>query len=182
LILILCGKTASGKTTICNELVKRGYKKIVTYTTRPKRHGEINGKDYHFITEEEFEKKRKENFFMEFKYYYTENGRWWYGSAAKDYDDSENKVVILTPDVLWQIQENCKADVTSIYVYSNRETILTRLKERGDNKKEAERRVFADDVDFRGVTQITDKIVYNNLGDKLSDVVDKILALVKGDE
>lgn len=37
-MLILLGKTASGKDTVLNKLVREhGYKKIVTYTTRPKR-------------------------------------------------------------------------------------------------------------------------------------------------
>ena len=54
-MLILVGHSASGKTEIANEL-KRDYdmKKIITYTTRPIRVNEVNGIDYHFVTEEEF--------------------------------------------------------------------------------------------------------------------------------
>ena len=43
-MLILIGKSGSGKTAVVNELVKRGsWKKAVTYTTRPIRPGEVNG-------------------------------------------------------------------------------------------------------------------------------------------
>ena len=50
-MLILIGKTASGKDTILNQLVKKhGYKKIVTYTSRPMRKGEKQDVTYHFIS------------------------------------------------------------------------------------------------------------------------------------
>ena len=52
--IIIFGKTASGKSRVVNELVKRGYKKIVTTTTRPARKGEVDGIDYNFITDDEF--------------------------------------------------------------------------------------------------------------------------------
>ena len=57
-MIFIAGKTCSGKTRIVSELCKKfGYKKIVTYTTRPIRDKEVDGVDYHFISEEEFEKK-----------------------------------------------------------------------------------------------------------------------------
>lgn len=42
---------------------------VVSYTTRPKRIGEVDGIDYHFITEDDFFNKQKENFFAEVKSY-----------------------------------------------------------------------------------------------------------------
>ena len=54
MIKILTGKTCSGKDTIMNELRKRGVRRIVTYTTRPMRYGEADGKTYHFVTDEKF--------------------------------------------------------------------------------------------------------------------------------
>ena len=54
-ILILIGKTASGKDKTVNELVsKHGFKKVITYTTRPMRKGEKQDITYHFIPEEEW--------------------------------------------------------------------------------------------------------------------------------
>ena len=50
-ILLLVGKTCSGKDTIQNELIKRGMEPVVSYTTRPPRHGEVDDKTYHFISE-----------------------------------------------------------------------------------------------------------------------------------
>lgn len=61
-MLILVGKMGSGKDTIKNELIKLGMKNCCTYTTRPKRLGELDGRTYHFITDEEFETKKKDKF------------------------------------------------------------------------------------------------------------------------
>ena len=63
--IVLVGHIASGKTCVAKALEKRGYRRIVTYTTRPPREGEIDGKDYHFITEKEFKEKQDKGFFAE---------------------------------------------------------------------------------------------------------------------
>lgn len=51
-VVILTGESCSGKDTIRRALEKKGYKNIVSYTTRPIRCGEINGVDYNFVGEE----------------------------------------------------------------------------------------------------------------------------------
>ena len=64
-MIVLVGKTASGKTLIANEMMKRGYKKIVTTTTRPMRKKEFDGIDYDFISEDDFIEKAKNHYFLE---------------------------------------------------------------------------------------------------------------------
>ena len=54
-MLILMGKTASGKTLVRDKLVKNhGFNSVVTYTTRPMRKDEIPDVTYHYISEEDF--------------------------------------------------------------------------------------------------------------------------------
>ena len=50
MLLVICGKMCSGKDTIVKRLINKGFKKVVTYTTRPKRRGETDGVDYHYIS------------------------------------------------------------------------------------------------------------------------------------
>ena len=50
--IIIAGRMDSGKTTVERELTARGYRRIVTYTTRPRRRDETQDVDYHFISEE----------------------------------------------------------------------------------------------------------------------------------
>lgn len=178
-MIFILGKTASGKDTVVNRLVEKyHYEKVVTYTTRPMRKGEIQDKTYHFISEEEFLEKVKSGFFMEYKEYNTVHGKWFYGSAKEDYEDSDNKIIILTPsgydDVLFSLRHENRIFEThiSLYLYTNNKTILQRLKKRGDKKEEAERRIKQDNEDFKGVVDIVDRIFYNNEDADIEKIVD----------
>ena len=57
-LFIISGSTASSKDTTLNELSNRGVvKTLLSTTTRPKRPSEQQGREYNFVTEEEFDKK-----------------------------------------------------------------------------------------------------------------------------
>lgn len=180
-MLVILGKTASGKDTIVNELVnKYGYKKIIIYTTRPIRKGEIPDITYHYITEQDFLDKVQQGFFAEYKAYKTEEGIWYYGSAIQDYINADEKcVIILTPSGLKDILK-FKIKFYSIYMYANNSTIKNRLAKRGDKKEEAERRLKQDNLDFKGIEYIVDKIIYNNETDTLENIISKIMKFVEG--
>ena len=180
-MIILLGKTASGKDTILNRLAENySYKKLITYTTRPMRKGEIQDKTYHFISDEEFLKKKEEGFFLECNEFNTVDGIWRYGSAKEDYlNATDDTVIILTPSGLSALKvyiarQKADIDIVPIYIYSNNNTIEKRLKKRGDNKEEADRRIKADNVDFDGVQNVVDRIFYNNNTNDLDEVVKKI--------
>ena len=64
MIYIIVGNSGSGKSTLAYDLQKSGFNRIITYTTRPMRMGEINGKDYIFISKSEFLKKYDNNEFI----------------------------------------------------------------------------------------------------------------------
>ena len=60
-MLVLVGPSASGKTEATKLLIEKyNLKKLVTYTTRKIRVNEVNGKDYHFISVDEFKQKIQE--------------------------------------------------------------------------------------------------------------------------
>lgn len=71
-IIVLCAPSGTGKTTIKNELVKRDPTIVfsVSATTRPKRDNEREGKDYYFITTDEFKAHIKNNDFIEYSYHF----------------------------------------------------------------------------------------------------------------
>lgn len=54
-LVIIVGASGTGKSTLQKNLEKGGYKKIITYTTRPPREGEQDGIDYHFVDDTTFE-------------------------------------------------------------------------------------------------------------------------------
>ena len=176
-ILVLIGKTSSGKTLIKEKLIEKGFTGITTFTSRPKRKGEKQDITYHYISEEEFKQKIDDGFFAEWKLYDTEFGTWYYGSALEDLEKAKDtSVIILTPDGYRDVKRKLpNKNITAIYIYANIATIETRLIERGDNEKEAKRRLDHDNEDFKGIESEVDRIVYNNSGTDINDVVDKIL-------
>lgn len=181
MLVVLIGKTASGKTTIADLLSQDyGYKKIITYTSRPMRDGEIDGYTYHFVSDEEFKEKINSDFFLEYKTYTVADGSvWYYGSPKQEFYNEKDSIIILTPD---GYRDFLKFNIPhkSIYIYSNIDTIKKRLIARGDNKDEAERRVAHDIQDFKGVENEVDYIVYNNEGFSIDFVVEDVLKRIKG--
>ncbi len=177
-MIILIGKTCSGKDTILTKLVKQyNYKKIITYTTRPMRKGEIQDKTYHFISNEEFLKKKDEEFFLECNEFNTVNGIWRYGSAKEDYINADdNTIIILTPSGFnalktWVTQNKIDLDIISIFICANDETIRYRLKKRGDDTEEADRRIKADEEDFKDIEHAASKIICNNGNKDINQIV-----------
>ena len=177
--IIIFGKTASGKSRVVDELVKRGFKKIVTTTTRPARKSEVDGVDYNFISEEEFEQLINTRYFAEWKKYDTVEGVWYYGSPLDEISRSDNKsIVILTPDGYRDIKDELD-DHIAIYIYANNKTIRSRLSKRGDKKEEADRRIKQDNNDFKDAEFLADRIFYNNEDKDIGDLVDEICKYLK---
>lgn len=174
-IVVILGKSCSGKNTVVNKLVKEhNFKEIVPYTTRPIREKEIPDITYHYISEEEFVYKIEEGFFAEWTKYETNSGVWYYGSSKECYEKyDENSVIILNPVTYRKLLSNGH-NFKSIYIYANHETIRKRMMQRKD-KEESERRLSSDIRDFKGIEQEVDKIVYNNDGTSINNVVDSVI-------
>ena len=180
-IVVLAGKSASGKNFVAKKLEEHGYETIVTYTTRPKRKGEKQDITYHFISDEEFKQKIDEGFFAEWKSYNTEFGVWYYGTALEDLKNADDKsVIILTPAGYRDVRSELhNENITCIYLYANNATLKKRLVKRGDDPKEADRRLAHDAKDFKNFEYEADRVVYNNYDENLDNVVKKILDVVE---
>ncbi len=172
-MILLCGKSCSGKDTIQKELIKLGMKSVVSYTTRPPRKGEIDGVTYHFITKEEFLDKEKQGFFAETTSYNVANGEtWYYGSAIEDLTD--DKVAIVNPEGLRQIKKIKSLNPVTFCIMADEETIWNRLRQRGDDAAEARRRLNADDIDFADIDKDVD-FSFRNVGLKPELLAEMIL-------
>lgn len=66
-LLILAGPAGVGKSTLCDRLVREvpGFERVITATTRKPRPNEVNGVDYHFISDEEFDRRLAAGDFLE---------------------------------------------------------------------------------------------------------------------
>lgn len=180
MIIVLLGASGSGKSTIENELATHhGYKKIISYTTRQARPGEINGKDYYFISYEEFDEMRRLGLFTEWDEY--SQGRC-YGTLKADYAD-DDKVVVLTPNGLRQLLNNTdKTDILSVLVTASLGTRIKRYIDRVgadnftyDDKNEIASRVERDYSMFLGMEREVDKVIWNDEGVDIKNLVCDIL-------
>ncbi len=80
-MIYLMGKSSSGKDTVFKYLLENSFldlKKVVPYTTRPIRAGEVEGEEYHFTDDAGFEKMRTEGKVIEYRIYNTYYGPWYY--------------------------------------------------------------------------------------------------------
>ena len=66
-LIILAGPAGVGKSTLCDRLVSEasGFERVITATTRPPRPNETDGRDYHFLTEAEFDARLQAGDFLE---------------------------------------------------------------------------------------------------------------------
>ena len=152
-ILIICGKSASGKDTLLNRVVDElGYKRIISTTTRPKRDGEVDGVDYHFVTEEEFKRKINNGEMLEFRAYKVlEDGKdtiWYYGTEKISVgDDHWVGVLDISGAKAWR---NVYKDQVAVMMLTCPDDIRTdRAKKRGSfSELEWNRRLKADTEDF----------------------------------
>ena len=153
-IVVICGKTAVGKTTLAMELEKRGMKRVITYTTRPKRPGETDGVDYHFVDQDTFDNMRRRGFFAETADYNASFGYCSYGSAKDDYDGGD-AFIILNPYGIKQIIDN-KIDAVVIFLNAPDDVLVGRLRKRGDDEREIVRRMESDANDFADIMDFCD--------------------------
>lgn len=161
-MIALVGHGGSGKDTLLKIYKNFGFNTIVSYTTRPIRHNEINGIHYHYITKDDFLKRKKEGFFSEHIFLDgINNGEkeiWHYGVAKQDCD--ENAVVVVELNGLRQLKKVVDK-VFTIYIRACDITRLNRMKSRGDERKELLRRFNQDAIDFEKVLDICDFIIDN---------------------
>ena len=88
------GKSASGKDSIYRELVndkEMALKRVIPYTTRPKRNGEAEGREYLFVTSGKFQEMADAGQVIESRTYQTVHGPWTYFTADDGQVDIQGK-------------------------------------------------------------------------------------------
>ena len=178
--IVLLGASGSGKSTLEHELATHhGFEKIISYTTRQKRDGEENGKDYYFTNNGTFNDMINQELFAEYDEYSQKR---LYGTLKSDYlkDDS---VVVLTPNGLRQLKKNCNVDdVFTVLVEASLGTRIKRYVDRCnvnkfdfDDANEIFSRINRDFSMFLGLEREVDLVVHNDEGTDINDVVEEIL-------
>ena len=143
-IIVISAPSGSGKTTICRALLARveGLSLSVSYTTRERRPGEIDGKDYHFVNEEKFDKMLDSKGFLEHARVYGRR----YGTSRAAVEEIVSRGLDAVLEIDVQGGRSVKAAVPEAVLIGilppDRETLRGRLFGRGrDTREEMEKRL-----------------------------------------
>lgn len=152
LFIALFGKAGTGKDFLLKSLKNENLKNVsykIGCTTRPMREGEVDGVDYHFLSEEEFLKEEKEGSFVEVQKF---NG-WYYGTRLADLQPYPIMNIGVSNISGIQQMEKAGIRVSPVQIISSDKTRLLRQLEREEcpDVKEIIRRFNTDEEDFKEV-------------------------------
>jgi guanylate kinase len=143
-IFIISAPSGSGKSTLVNEVLRRvpGLEFSVSYTTRPPRGSEKTGREYFFVSREEFERMIAEAEFLEHANVFGN----YYGTARRFLREAQNKQEDLLLDIdvqgAGQIKQKLPEAVSIFILPPNRKELESRLRNRSlDTEQVIERRL-----------------------------------------
>jgi guanylate kinase len=175
LLIAIVGGSGSGKSTLEDEIIIHdGFRKAVSYTTRDKRNGEHNGREYHFVTEQEFNKAVDNNEMLEHITFAGNN----YGLSKKEFEKNDDHLVfVVEPNGLNQILDyidlnNLEVEPLIIFMNINEKERFKNMVKRGDNPVDIQERLKQETIvsDFKEFG-ISPQITISKLNETISETV-----------
>lgn len=186
-IILLMGKSASGKDSVMKRVLECNSKvnKLISTTTRPMRKGEVNHKDYHFVSDDVFDAMEDYELFIETREYNTASGVWRYGKEKEELDLNSKNIYISIVDIDGAkniIKHAGKENVTCIYLKASPIKRFKRSISRDDMSfikvKEVLRRLIADRKDFKCYEDVSPLTLLNNNEEDLDKIINTVNILV----
>jgi guanylate kinase len=178
IVYIVSAPSGSGKSTLVHELFKvvRHLDFSISYTTRPPRGSEQNGKEYFFVTKEEFAAMIAADEFLEYANVF---GKDCYGTARRFLKQTEARGNDLLLDIdvqgAAQVKEKMPEAVSIFILPPSRQQLEWRLRNRGeDSDEEIDRRL---DTARREIENYS-KYDYILVNDHLEQATDELKAIV----
>ena len=179
-IFYIMGKSATGKDTVCKELLKRRPEltTVVPYTTRPIREGETDGVEYFFKTKEQFEEMIEKEELIEYAKY-VDN----YYGTPKAYVEEQllaGKDVILEIEIqgALKVKEKFPDTLLMFVTPPSAEELKNRLVGRGTEEMSViESRLSRAVEEAQGI-EAYDYLIVN---DKLDDCVEEVHSIIRNE-
>jgi guanylate kinase len=176
-VFIISAPSGSGKSTLVNEILKvvAGLEFSISYTTRPPRGSEHNGREYFFVSREQFEEMLKADEFLEHADVFGN----YYGTARRFLRDAEEhgKDLLLDIDVQGaeQIKKKLPKAVSIFVLPPDRTTLEKRLRSRSlDAEKVIQRRLVTATREIENYSKY-DYILVNDRLDESTETLKSIL-------
>lgn len=179
LLFVVSGPSGAGKGTICKKLIEKiDIDLSVSMTTRKPRPGEIDGKNYYFVTEEEFKETINKDGFLEYAMVYGN----YYGTprAAVMKKLKEDRDVVLEIDIqgALKIRETYPKGIFIFILPPSMTELRKRITGRGSESE--------DDINLRlGETlkevSYIDKYDYCVINGEINEAVNRVAAIIKAE-
>ena len=181
LLIIISSPSGTGKTSVCKKIIDydNKIKLSVSHTTRAPRDNEVNGKDYFFISSEDFNGKILEQSFLEYANVFGN----YYGTSEKYVNEILSADLDVLFDIDWQgaaqISNSNLAKIVKIFlVPPSKKAVLERLekrsKETGDDRDAIQRRMLEYENEMKHASEY-DYVVVN---DDIEKCVKKVIKII----
>ena len=162
-IIALFGPSGAGKDTVMNWVLKKYPKelhKIINCTTRPRREYEKDGKEYFFLTDEEFATDVINNKMLEA----TAFNNWAYGTRDSELNKDKINIGVFNIAAIQCLQNNPDINILPIYIHTDDKERLIRALNREEEPNCAEicRRFISDAADFEKINFFHTEIYLNS--------------------
>lgn len=177
LLVVISGPTGSGKTTISRKLVETSSSCLfsVSHTTRCKRPGEKNGRDYYFVSKDSFQKMVENREFLEYAKVHNN----YYGTHKKEWIKARKRGLDLVLDIDVkggnQIIKTFKDAILIFVLPPSFKELLVRLKKRAGEKDfnlNIRLKTALKELDF------AKKYYYNIINEEVDSAVDEVKKIV----
>ena len=178
-MVVLSSPSGAGKTTLSKKIQQSDntFKISVSHTTRKARPNEVDGVDYHFVTEKKFKNLLSENAFYEHSVIFGN----YYGTSKLEVDEIVRKKCNILFDIDWkgakQLSEFKELNLLKIFILPpNKEELEKRLIARNqDGKDSIKSRLMAYSQDIKHANEY-DHVIVNDNVEKCFKEIKKIIS------
>jgi guanylate kinase len=182
-LIIVCAPSGAGKTTLVKHLLITIPHATfsVSATSRAKRANETNGKDYHFLSIEDFKKKIENDEFVEWEEVYTNQ---FYGTLKQEVENKRNQGLHVIFDVDVEgglnLKKQFKGDALLVFVMPpSLEELAIRLEKRATESAESyQMRLAKAEFELTYAESADIVIVNDDLTTAKSEIVNQVLAFL----